>query len=132
MTPLFLDTAFLIALEAHDDQHHHEAKTYWRRHTPRLVTTTYVFDEIVTFFNRRGRHAKAVEIGNALLTSASVELIRVDSELFDKGWRLFQQNQDKQFSLTDCISFALMRQRRLTTALTFDQDFAQAGFLCQP
>jgi len=132
VTSLFLDTSFLIALEARDDQYHQEAKTYWRKHTHRLVTTTYVFDEIVTFFNRWDCHDKAMEIGNALITSPSVELVQVDSELFDKGWHLFQQNQDKRFSLTDCISFALMRQRKLTTALTFDHHFVQAGFLRQP
>lgn len=67
MTPVFLDSGFLIALEAADDQHHPEALAYWRlfQESPaQLVTTTYVLDEVATFFNRYGHHAKAVEIGH--------------------------------------------------------------------
>ncbi len=44
---------------------------------PRLVTTSYVFDEVVTFFNSRGAHAKAVQVGSDLLESPAVQLIPV-------------------------------------------------------
>ena len=56
MRRLFLDTGYLIALEASDDQHHQQAAAYWQslsRSLPGLVTTSYVFDEVVTFFNSR-------------------------------------------------------------------------------
>jgi predicted nucleic acid-binding protein len=70
MTPLFIDAGYLIALEASDDQHHDGAVRHWRgllQSPPPLVTTSYVFDEVVTFFNSRNRHAKAVEVGESLL-----------------------------------------------------------------
>ncbi len=35
---------------------------------------------------------------------------------------------DKDWSLTDCISFAVMQERSLTEALTSDHHFEQAGF----
>jgi len=76
--PLFLDTGYVIALEAADDQHHQEAIKHWRgllRKVPTLVTTTYVVNEIATFFNSRNRHAKAVEIINRLKSSSSVQII---------------------------------------------------------
>jgi predicted nucleic acid-binding protein len=130
--PLFLDTAFLIALEAKDDQHHLAAQAYWRRHRPQLVTTVFILTETVTFFNRRHHHAKAVEIGEYLLASPSVDLYHIDDDLFQEGWRLFQRYDDKRFSLTDCLSFAVMQRLKLTTALTFDHHFAQAGFTCKP
>jgi len=132
VTPLFLDSAFLIALEDRSDQHHKAAHAYWRTHTPTLVTTAYVLDEAVTFFNRRGHHAKAVEIGTYLLASPSVQFIYVDEALFHIGWEQFQRDRDKRYSFTDCISFAVMRQFDLTTALTFDQHFVQAGFTRKP
>ena len=75
MKPLFLDTGYVIALGAADDQHHEEAIKHWRgllRKVPTLVTTTYVVNEITTFFNSRNRHAKAVEIINRLKSSSSV------------------------------------------------------------
>lgn len=87
--------------------------------------------EKVTFLNRH-HHAKAVEIGEYLLTSPSVEIHDLDDEVFQDGWALFQQYDDKRFSLTDCLSFAVMRRLKLTTALTFDRHFTQAGFTCKP
>ncbi len=70
MTSVFLDTGYVIALEAADDQYHDAVVQHWRGFTtqlPPLVTTSYVFDEVVTFFNSRNQHAKAGEIGNRLL-----------------------------------------------------------------
>jgi predicted nucleic acid-binding protein len=72
MNRVFLDTGYLIALEASDDQHHEEAIRHWKRSVSEIssfVTTTYVFDEVVTFFNSREHHSKAVEIGDRLLRS---------------------------------------------------------------
>ena len=72
MTSVFLDTGYVIALEAADDQYHEAAVQHWRGFTtqlPPLVTTSYVFDEVVTFFNTRNQQAKASEIGNRLLRS---------------------------------------------------------------
>ena len=135
MRPLFIDTGYLIALEASDDQHHDDAVRHWRgllKSLPPLVTTSYVFDEVVTFFNSRGRHAKAVEVGESLLESPSVEFIHVDELLFREGWQFFRKHRDKSYSLTDCVSFVLMGRRGIREALTFDRHFAQAGFDALP
>jgi predicted nucleic acid-binding protein len=73
MKRLFLDTSYLIALEAADDQHHERASVHWQDLSislPLLITTSYIFDEVVTFFNSRNRHTKAVEIGSLLLAEA--------------------------------------------------------------
>lgn len=55
MSALFLDTGYVIALEASDDQHHSAAQEHWQQITsppPTLVTTSHVFDEVVTFLTR--------------------------------------------------------------------------------
>ena len=52
---------------------------------------TFVFDEVVTYFNRIGHHAKAVTVGDMLLHSPSVRLIHVDESLLYDGWAYFQQ-----------------------------------------
>jgi predicted nucleic acid-binding protein len=51
-----------------------------------------------------------------------------------KGTRftLFFQYRDKNFSFTDCASFIVMRETRLTHALTTDTHFRQAGFQVLP
>jgi predicted nucleic acid-binding protein len=131
MKPLFIDAGYLIALEASDDQHHDSAARHWRgllQAPPPLVTTSYVFDEVVTFFNSRNRNTKAIEVGESLLGSPSVEFVHVDEPLFDEAWQFFRRHQDKTYSLTDCISFVLMSRRGMSEALTFDKHFVQAGF----
>lgn len=131
MNSVFLDTGYIIALEAADDQYHEAALKHWQSLSaslPGMVITSYIFDEVVTFFNSRGQHAKAVELGKRLISSSSVQLIHVDGSLFFEGWQYFEQFSDKSYSLTDCISFVLMEQLKIRTALTFDNHFVQAGF----
>jgi predicted nucleic acid-binding protein len=131
MRPLFIDAGYLIALEALDDQHHDSAAQHWRvllKSPPPLVTTSYVFDEVVTFFNSRNRNAKAIEVGESLLGSPSVEFVHVDESLFHEGWQFLCKHRDKSYSLTDCVSFVLMNRRGIREALTFDRHFVQAGF----
>src|ERR1043166_2165700 len=73
MTSLFLDTSYLIAVQNADDQYHKTASKHWRdllKSSPRLVTSSYVFVEVVTLLNNRSLHSKAVELGNNLLSSA--------------------------------------------------------------
>lgn len=135
MNAVFLDTSYLLALEFANDQNHQASVRHWQRtvaNLPPLVTTSYVFDEAVTFLNSRGHHGKAIQVGNSLLHSPSVNLIQVDENLFYEGWQYFQQHQDKRYSLTDCISFMVMRKLGAGVALTFDRHFAQAGFTTAP
>ena len=131
MSPVFLDTGYVIALEASDDQHHGEAVRHWQEVGPELtsiVTTTYVFDELVTFFNSRGHHEKAVDIGRRLRASPRVELVSETKSLFEAGWDLFRRRPDKRYSLTDCLSFVLMDRRAIDRALAFDRHFEKAGY----
>ena len=131
MTVYFLDTGFLIALEAADDQHHTAAIAVWhelRNQRVTFVTTSYVFDEVVTFFNSRGHHAKAVTIGETLLGSTLVTLVHVDEAIFAEAWRDFSHYADKRYSMTDCASFVVMKRRRIKKTLAFDKHFTQAGF----
>jgi len=131
LNAVFVDTGYLLALEIANDEHHQAAVQHWQQlvtESPRLVTTYCVFDEVMTLFNSRGRHAKAVQVGNNLLRSPSVQLIHVDEGLFYEVWAYFQQHQDKVYSLTDCISFILTRRVGISTDFAFDQHFVQAGF----
>jgi predicted nucleic acid-binding protein len=131
MKPLFLDTSFVVALHASDDQSHRHAVDGWlsvlsqRR---RLITTTFILDETATLLNARGLHELAVTAGTQIIKSPAVTLLHVDVGLLERGWAYFCRHADKRYSLTDCISFVVMQERGLREALTFDQHFTQAGF----
>ena len=131
----FVDTSYWVALDLKKDQNHELAKTHWQIFVQSpfaLVTTSYVFDETVTYFNSRGHHARAARVGERILQSPTVKLVHVDENLFYQGWNNFQLYQDKGYSLTNCISFLVMKQNGLETALTFDKHFVQAGFQVEP
>ena len=84
------------------------------------------------FLNSRNLHDKAVDVGNRLLQSPGLDLIEIDRTLFDQAWLYFQSHQDKSYSLTDCLSFVVMQQQQIITALILDNHFRQAGFQVLP
>ena len=49
--------------------------------------------------------------------------------MFQRGLRLYEERPDKEWSLTDCLSFVVMKDENLREALTGDQHFEQAGFI---
>lgn len=134
MGKVFLDTSFLVALEDKRDQDHQSAQNYWNQAkgsvTP--VTTSYICDETVTLFYKRNLHEKAVEIGERLIHSPDMDFLHIDEEVFREGWEYFKRHQDKDYSLTDCISFVVMKKKRIQRVITFDVHFQQAGFEILP
>ena len=136
MSRYFLDSGYVLPLELSDGQGHKKVSHHWSQllggSFPELTTTTFVFDEIVTYFNSRGYHQKALKVGNKFLRSTRVNLIHVDQPLLELGWAYLSRYQDKRYSLTDCISFVVMEQNGIKTALSVDHHFEQAGFRIEP
>ena len=73
-----------------------------------------------------------MKVGKRLLGSTSMELVHVDNDLFQKAFDLLELRPDKRYSLTDCVSFVVMRERGIATAFAFDRHFEQEGFLKEP
>jgi predicted nucleic acid-binding protein len=70
---------------------------------------------------------------DALAQAGIVEVVWVSRDVADEAWSVFEQfNVDKGWSLTDCVSYVVMKRRGITEAFVFDQDFAQMGFICRP
>jgi predicted nucleic acid-binding protein len=113
MNEFFVDTGYLLALELGNDQNHEAAQKYWQQIivvSVKLLTTTYILNEVVTYLNSRGHHAKAVQIGEILLNSTTIELVHVDEALLQDSWGHFRQHQDKRYSLTDCVSLGIAQE----------------------
>lgn len=58
-----------------------------------------------------------------------MRVIGFDDALFQRGLALYDERPDKKWSLTDCISFVVMKDEGLTEALTGDGHFEQSGFV---
>jgi len=63
------------------------------------------------------------------LKRKGAEIFHVDAALQQKGVERFAARPDKDWSLTDCISFVLMEERGIRESATTDRHFEQAGFV---
>lgn len=127
---IFVDTSFWVAMRNRRDEHHHEAVQLLTAHgaTP-LVTTTHVRGEAWTFLRRRAGHAAAVDFLEVLERSPRVDVLPVAERLEAEALRWLRHRDEREYSFVDATSFALMRSRRLRSALAFDGDFSAAGFV---
>lgn len=124
----FIDTLFVIALINQRDQYHERAAELADSYEGReIVITDAVLLEIGNALARRYRR-QAAEVIEHFLSSADVELVRLTPELLEQAFALYKAHEDKEWGLTDCVSFVAMRQAGIQDALTFDQHFVQAGF----
>jgi hypothetical protein len=128
MSAVFADTWYYLALLNQDDAAH-ERVLQWSLDVKRpAVVTDFVLIEVGNAFSREPFRAKFVELARSLRADANTTVVPASRELVDKGLDLFARREDKEWSLTDCISFVVMRQHGLTEALTGDHHFEQAGF----
>ncbi|MGB7923045.1 MAG: hypothetical protein WCF57_07350 [Pyrinomonadaceae bacterium] len=72
--------------------------------------------------------AQVAAVLATLQSSPFVEVIPFSSRLLSDALDLYRSRQDKDWGLTDCASFIIMRDHALTEALTMDVHFQQAGF----
>ncbi len=93
------------------------------------MTTSAVLLELGAALSRVAHRAGAMTIIRELQTDSHVEILNVGAELLEQGLALFEGRPDKEWSLTDCVSFEVMAQLQLTQALTADVHFEQAGFV---
>jgi uncharacterized protein len=132
---LFIDTGGWVGLFAEGDQYHKQATQAFQRiqgQRIRLLTSDYIFDETLTHLQKfYGRHT-AMRCGRWILTTPYVQMARVDEELWEAAWKMFQAYPDKEWSFTDCTSFILMHQHHLWQVFAFDHHFEQAGFQLWP
>jgi predicted nucleic acid-binding protein len=63
-----------------------------------------------------------------LRANPDVSVIACTEQLFQEGLDLYERRPDKDWSLTDCISFVVMKKAGISDALTGDHHFEQAGF----
>jgi hypothetical protein len=130
-TKVFIDTSFFIALLNSNDGDHPQAVALQIQLTAAKVyktTSEYVLLELGDGLSRlRFRHL-ASQLISFVDQDSSFEVIPSSTQLFRQSLALFNERPDKEWGLTDCSSFAIMRELNLDVALTADHHFQQAGF----
>jgi uncharacterized protein len=126
---IFVDTGYFLALAMPGDSLHHRAVRWANAASGPCLLTEYVLWEIINALSTPRDRAK----GHLILSQIQgaprdYELVLASRELFLAGMSLHRGRPDKAWSLTDCISFHVMGQRDIHSALAFDQHFEQAGF----
>jgi uncharacterized protein len=132
VTAGFLDTSgWFAALSPKEATHESALGSYrrWIESGVKLVTTNLVVAEMQTLVMRYRGPADGLRFLDSLYQDASHEIVFVDRDLersaIDQWMRRFR---DQRLSLTDVVSFEVMRTRRIREALALDEHFALAGF----
>jgi uncharacterized protein len=127
----FVDTSALYALIDRRDSHHSVMAKRVRRllgSHRRLVTTDYVVCEAVNLANARSGHHVGTRILELIERSAALRVEWIGSLRFDASKIFYRRYSDHRYSFTDCTSFVVMQELRISDALTTDEHFAEAGF----
>ena len=125
---VFVDTFALIAWLNPADNAHALVAAYLDGFTGRLVTTEWVLMELADALSAPEARSTAVAFLKAVREDPLFEVVGYLPAVYQAGFDLFAARADKAWSLTDCISFGVMKERGLSKALTADHDFEQAGF----
>ena len=126
---IFVDTGAWYAYVDASDAYHLAAVQFINTLTEPLITSSYIFDETVTLIRMHLGHLIAVQFGERLRQEKLAKLVRITDTDEQKAWEIFERHQDKEFSFTDCTSFALMERLRIDTVFAFDRHFRQYGKL---
>ena len=127
MTTVFADTFFYLALLDQRDPAYERALAQSKVKRP-IVTTEFILLELGNACSRAEDHADFLALLAGIRSSPRMRVIPLDSGLLQRGLDLFAERLDKNWSLTDCISFLVMQDEGLSEALTADGHFEQAGF----
>ena len=128
MTRVFADSFYFLALLNTRDQYHAKATAFSNQHDQALVTTVWVLTEVADAVSRSSKRQVFKLLLARMRGDPDCEVVSADQDTWDRAVDLYSRRADKQWSLTDCISFEIMREKGLTDALTGDHHFEQAGF----
>ncbi len=129
MKAAFADSTFYVALLLNRDFNHAKAKQIAQAWSGAVVTTEYVLTEVANHLSGSGSGRATFGVFlDDIASDVNSAIVGSSPELWRRGIDLYRNRADKQWSLTDCISFVVMQDQGATEALTADHHFEQAGF----
>ena len=128
MNRVFADAFFYIAMLNRRDAAHQRALKVLSAGAVEVVTTAAVLLEMADAMAIPGWRGVCGQFLETMARQKGTTVHPLSEALWKRGLELYGQRPDKQWSLTDCISFVVMRDEKLDEALTGDRHFEQAGF----
>lgn len=127
MSDCFADTFFFLALLNGNDARHGRALELNRLDRP-ILTTAWVLLELADHLCDARNRRLFGQLRTALVQDRRFEIVPPTPSVLERSITLYEGCPDKDWSLTDCTSFIIMRDRVIRQALTGDKHFKQAGF----
>ncbi|OGM30802.1 hypothetical protein A2630_00415 [Candidatus Woesebacteria bacterium RIFCSPHIGHO2_01_FULL_44_10] len=131
MKNIFVDTGPFQALNDKNDQYRVRAINVFNKfqnHALNYHTTDYILDEVYTGLLIKSGYQAALHF-EKFFSKANYNLVHITPELFSRTKEAFRRfNKDKKWSFTDCTSYVVMKELKIKTAFTFDNNFEQMGF----
>lgn len=127
MSAVFADTSFYVALLNPNDRFHQASRVQTQAITGPFITTEWVLLELANYLSKAHNRRLFVALLDDLKSDGRVMIVPSSPEVFEQGVTSYRNRPDKDWSLTDCISFVVMEQNRVRDALTVDHHFEQAG-----
>lgn len=131
MTPIFVDTHYLIASFQETDQWHKRVVLVESDlEGCNFVTTDAVLVEVLNYFSGYGpaTRGKISQIVHEILSDNNFTVMEQTRLSLLKGLDLYESRLDKRYSLTDCISMNACREVGIKEILTHDRHFELEGF----
>lgn len=125
---IFVDTGYFFAISNPSDVLYLRAMRWASEYQGQLLTTEYVLWETVNALSGTRDRPQAHALLDMIQLSTEWTVLAATDELYRDGLALHRQHIDKEWSLTDCISFVVMKQKAVWRAFAHDHHFEQAGF----
>lgn len=129
---IFVDTAAWIAFVDKSDSIAVPIENLMlecRQKQARLYTTDLVLTEFLNALSSVKFRRRAIDFADSIRRSRRVNLVLIDRDMLEASYNLYRDRPDKEWSLTDCASFVIMKEKGISTAFTSDKHFEQAGFI---
>ena len=128
---VFVDTSAWLALINKSDTFHVKAKNIrdiLLRDNIQFIVTDYVIVEVANSLSKIPWRPSAIQLINSIQLSENIRVVEINKEIYNEAWGLYSNRTDKEWGLTDCASFVVMKRYAITVAFTNDHHFEQMGY----
>ena len=128
---IFIDSSVLVAYVNKRDRNHENSIKIMNGILSAMhgaiIISDYIFDETVTVCLARTRSLEIAKVFGNYLLNSQMRILRVDQELFDYAWDIFQQIG--KLSFTDCTILSMIKILGIPHLATFDKELMKIASL---